>query len=523
MFDGSATLSDALRASASAYAGKAAIVDPQGTLTYGEFDDQVDALATFLHKQGIGPGESVAYLFWNQRELLLSYHAITRIGAVVVSLNYRLSAAELAHQITASKARAIVYDESFLQMVGEALELTAQPVLRVQVGSAAVSPGTHSFAQALCEPVDRALLDRVEVTADHVSGIWFTSGTEGQPKGAVTRHRSAVAAAYASAAAVGIDRDTRCLAVAPLFHRGPAETCALAVTLVGGTHYLQPRFSPADTLDALTRYEITMAFIVPTMARMLVAAVKGQPRELPHLKHWISASAPLPPGLEADVRKVFRLKSVYNCYGITEMLLIATHRTSEHSVYDGCAGQPVPTMQIRIHDDARGLLPQGETGEILARGPMAFSHYLDNPTATEAATIRIDGGHWYRTGDIGRLDACGSLTILDRRKDMILSGGENIYSAEVEAAAALDPCVAEVAVVGRTDEVWGESVVAVVVARGSDQPTLASVKAACRGLASYKHPKEVIVVPALPKNSFGKVLKNVLKLQLQQTANMQPQ
>ena len=518
MFDGSATISDALRATASGCAGKVAIVDAQGTLTYGEFDHQVDALGTFLHKLGVRAGESVAYLFWNQRELLLSYHAITRIGAVVVSLNYRLSAAELAHQIGASKARAIVYDESLLQVVDEALELTAQEVLRIQVGGAAASPRTLSFAQALSEPVDRALLDSVEVSADHVSGIWFTSGTEGRPKGAVVRHRSALAAAYACVAAIGIDRDARCLSVAPLFHRGPADAIALAVTLVGGTHYLQPRFSPAEALDAFTRYEITMAFIVPTMARMLVAEVNGEPRELPHLKHWLSASAPLPPALEADVRRAFKRKGVINCYGITEMLLIAVHRTSEQSAYDGCTGHAVPTIQIRIHDEVRGLLPLGETGEILARGPMGFSHYLDNPAATAAAKIHIDGADWYRTGDVGRLDASGLLTILDRRKDMILSGGENIYSAEVEAAVALDPCVAEVAVVGREDEAWGESVVAFVVARSSEQPTLASVKAACRGLASYKHPKEVIVVAALPKSSFGKVLKHELKRQLQQPA-----
>jgi acyl-CoA synthetase (AMP-forming)/AMP-acid ligase II len=289
--------------------------------------------------------------------------------------------------------------------------------------------------------------------------------------------------------------------------------------LVGGTHYLQPRFSPAGTLDALARYEINLAFIVPTMARMLIAELKGEPRELPHLEHWVSASAPLPPALEADVRRVFKLKAgVINCYGITEMVVIALHRTSEHSTYDGCVGQPVPTVQIRIHDDVRGLLPHGEVGEILARGPLAFGHYLDNPAATEAARIRIDGADWYRTGDIGRIDASGSLTILDRRKDMILSGGENIYSAEVEAAVTLDRSVAEVAVVGRKDDFWGETVVAFVVPRGSDQPTLASVRTACQCLASYKHPKEVIVVPALPKNSFGKVQKDVLKRQLQQPA-----
>lgn len=519
MFDEPATLSDVLRATASACADKAAIVDDRGMLTYRAFDAQVDALAGFLLRADIGTGESVAYLLWNQRELLISYHAITRIGAVVVSLNYRLSAAELAHQLQASSAKVIIYDEWFAQIVAQALELTGQKLLRIQAGAAEPSPPALSFAEAVKEPTESAVFADLAITADHVSGIWFTSGTEGHPKGAVVRHRAAIASAHASAAAIGIGRDAKCLAVAPMFHRGAAENIGLAVTMVGGTHYLQSRFSAADTLDALLRHEINIAFIVPTMARMLIQEAKGRACELPHLAHWVSASAPMPPALEAEVRRVFNLRrGVINCYGITEMLMIAVHRTSADTDYDGCVGAPVPTVQIRIHNDARGVLPQGETGEILARGPLAFSHYLNNPDATEAARIRIDGIDWYRTGDIGRIDARGSLMILDRRKDMILSGGENIYSAEVEAAVILHPLVAEVAVVGRKDEQWGESVVAFVVARGEERPTLASVRTACACLASYKHPKEIIFVPSLPRNSFGKVKKGVLKQLLQQMA-----
>jgi acyl-CoA synthetase (AMP-forming)/AMP-acid ligase II len=515
MLDNSANLSDVLRATASACGGKPAIVDEHGTLTYRELDRQVDALASFVHRIGIRPGESIAYLLWNQRELLISYHGITRIGAVIVSLNYRLSGAELAHQLNASKARAIIYDESLLQVVDQALALADHELLRIQVGGTASSPGAYGFGEALSEPVAPSLFNELTISSDDVSGIWFTSGTEGRPKGAVVRHRSAIAAAHASALAIGIRRDTRCLAVAPLFHRGAAENVALAVTLVGGTHYLEPRFSAAGTLDALARHKINTAFIVPTMARMLVQDLKGQTRELPHLENWVSASAPMPPALEAEVRRTFKLKAgIINCYGITEMLLITLGRTSESEAYDGTAGTPIPTVQVRIHDDARGVLPAGETGEILARGPLAFSHYLDDPVATEAARIRVDGMDWYRTGDIGQLDESGSLMILDRRKDMILSGGENIYSAEVEAALILHPQVAEVAVVGQKDDQWGEIVVAFVVARGAEGPTLSSIRAACGSLATYKHPKEIVCVPALPKNSFGKVQKHVLKQQL---------
>lgn len=518
MFDGSPTLSDVLRAAASGCANKTAIVDEKGELTYREFDGQVDALESFLRRIGIKIGDPVAYLLWNQRELLISYHGVTRLGAVTVSLNYRLTASELAHQLNSSGAHALIYDESFLPVIEQALELTEQPLLKIQVGNAVPEPSTHSFAAALSEPVSAAPADDPQVTADHVSGIWFTSGTEGRPKGAVVRHRSAIAAAQASAASIGIHRDCRCLAVAPLFHRGATENIALAVTMVGGTHYLQPRFNAAATLAALIRYDITLAFIVPTMARMLVQELQGQPRGLPHLENWVSASAPMPPALEADVRQMFKLKpGVANCYGITEMLLISMQRSSP-AEYDGSVGRPIPTMQVQIYDDARGILPAGEIGEIIARGPLAFSHYLDNPAATEAVRLRIDGADWYRTGDVGRIDSSGSLMILDRRKDMILSGGENIYSAEVEAAVVLHPAVSEVAVVGRKDEDWGEIVVAFIVLRGSELPSLESIRGACGSLASYKHPKEIIVVPALPRNSFGKVQKDVLKQQLLQVA-----
>jgi acyl-CoA synthetase (AMP-forming)/AMP-acid ligase II len=169
--------------------------------------------------------------------------------------------------------------------------------------------------------------------------------------------------------------------------------------------------------------------------------------------------------------------------------------------------------QVLIHDETRGILPDGEVGEIIVRGPFAFSHYVNNPAATEAARIRVNGADWYRSGDIGEICSDGSLRILDRQKDMIICGGENIYSAEVEGALALHPEVVEVSVVGRHDEKWGEIVVAFVVLRErATRPTLEDMRIACSSLASYKHPKEIFFVHALPRNSFGKVQKPKLKL-----------
>lgn len=511
MLDDASTLSDALRATATASPNKIAIVDEQGELTYGDFDNQVDAFASFLGALGVGRGDAVAYLFWNQRELLIAYHGITRIDAVSVSLNYRLTGAELAYQLELSKARVIAYDESFIDVVDEALRLCPHPIRRIQAGRSVPPDATFTFSRALQETVSHSLLEHQRPTAHSVSGIWFTSGTEGRPKGAAVRHRSALAAAIASSIVIGIQRDCRCLAVAPLFHRGAAENIALAVTMVGGTHYLQSRFSPSATLAALKACDITLAFIVPTMARMLIQELQGEHCELPALDNWVSASAPMPPALETQIRQRFKPGGIVSFYGITEMVCVSARRTTTDGAYDGSVGYPAPNVQVMIYDDMRGPLPCGEIGEIFIRGPVAFSYYVGNPEATARATARIDGVEWYRSGDIGMLDGEGCLSILDRRKDMILSGGENIYSAEVENAILLHPGVAEVAVVGRPEEKWGEIVVAFVVARDSEDLSLESIRMACQGLASYKHPKELFVVESLPRNSFGKVQKAILK------------
>jgi fatty-acyl-CoA synthase len=219
----------------------------------------------------------------------------------------------------------------------------------------------------------------------------------------------------------------------------------------------------------------------------------------------------MPPALETQIRQSFKPAGIVSFYGITEMVCVSARRTTVDGAYDGSVGYPAPNVQVMIYDDVRGPLPCGEIGEIFIRGPVAFSHYVGNTEATTRATARVEGVEWYRSGDIGMLDSEGCLSILDRRKDMILSGGENIYSAEVETAILRHPGVAEVAVVGRPEEKWGEIVVAFVVARGSEDLSLESIRTACHGLASYKHPKELFVVESLPRNSFGKVQKAILK------------
>jgi acyl-CoA synthetase (AMP-forming)/AMP-acid ligase II len=284
----------------------------------------------------------------------------------------------------------------------------------------------------------------------------------------------------------------------------------MSAILVGGTTYLRETFNPAEVLDLIEREKLTTGFIVPTMAWMLVNSPGARDRDLSSMEGWISASSPLTPALEKAINSTFNLPhGASNFYGITEILLL----TGRHgNSTPGSVGQVVNQVELRIFDDQR-FLPVGEIGEVVAAAPTTFCHYINDPTATEAAVIEVNGRQWYRTGDVGYLDAAGNLFLVDRAKDLIITGGENVYSAEVELAVANHPSIGEVAIVGVPDDKWGERVVAYcTLAPGASEPSIESVwEQACASLAKYKRPSEVRFLPELPKNGFGKVRKDVIR------------
>jgi acyl-CoA synthetase (AMP-forming)/AMP-acid ligase II len=285
---------------------------------------------------------------------------------------------------------------------------------------------------------------------------------------------------------------------------------ALSAVLTGGTTYLRETFDPNDVLDLIESERLDAGFIVPTMAWMLVNSPGARDRDLSSFERWISASSPLTPALEETINSTFNLPyGVSNFYGITEILVLTGRRGSTAL---GTVGSVVNQVELRIFG-GQHFLPVGEIGEVVAAAPTTFCHYINDPTATEAAVIVVGGRQWYRTGDLGYLDADGNLFLVDRAKDMIITGGENVYSAEVELAIANHPSIGEVAVVGVPDEKWGECVVAYcTLAPGSPEPSVESVwEEACAGLAKYKRPTEIRFLPELPKNGIGKVRKDVLR------------
>jgi len=515
VLDRAISVSDILRTTARGMPQRTAIVDEAGSLSYFEFDADVDRFARALGKIGIRAGDRVAYLLWNQRELLISYFAIARIGALTVSLNFRLTPEELSYQLAAADCKAIIVDKDLAELASKAISISDLSIIQIVAGAEA-QPGQLAFADALrSHAEDIVPFPIVDTDAD--SGIWFTSGTTGRPKGAVVKHRSAVAAATISAITSRFPDEVRALAVAPLFHRGPMENVALAVVMCGGTNFLLKRFNPAQTLEYLEKYKIQAAFIVPTMAWQLLNEPSAKNKTFPHLTNWGSASAPLPPVLAEGVQEQFKLpNAVSNAYGITEMLFVSKCPSEMMARKPGSAGLPAPNTQIVIHDEERGILPNGETGEILISGPTAFSYYLNDEQATRDAIINLNGTDWYRSGDIGVIDADGYLTIKDRKKDMIISGGENIYCPEVEQVLSESPAIREVAVIGIPDEKWGEIVVAAIVTGADQIIDLDAIIKGCTGLANYKRPREIVCLEELPRNAFGKVRKDTLRAIVQE-------
>lgn len=510
MLDRAISISDVLRTTSRATPRRTAIVDEVGILTYFELDEAVDRFSSALRSKGVSAGDRVAYLLWNQRELFIAYFAIARLGAVTVSLNFRLSAEELSYQLVTAGCKAIVVDADLAELSSQATAMSNLSILQIVAGGDA-QPQRHTVADLLDGgAADTAPFPIVSTEAD--SGIWFTSGTTGRPKGAVVKHRSAVAAATLSAVSLAYPEEVRALAVAPLFHRGAMENAALSVILIGGTHYLFKKLDARQTLDYLEKFQINVAFIVPTMAWQLLNEPSAHQKKLPHLTHWLSASAPLPPALAERVQEQFGLKNgIINVYGITEMLFVSRCPPEMLSRKPGTAGLPAPATQIVIYENDRGVLPAGEVGEILVSGPTAFSYYLDNESATRDASVTFNGVEWYRSGDVGVIDGDGYLTIKDRKKDMIISGGENVYCAEVELALIEHPSVREVAVVGFPDEKWGEIVVAAIVKVADSLVNPDEIARSCSSLASYKRPREVICLETLPRNSFGKVRKDLVR------------
>jgi fatty-acyl-CoA synthase len=470
--------------------------------SYAELDERVTRLARALAGRGVGTGDRVAVLALNGLEVWETYLAAVRLGAVVVPVNFRLVADEVAHVLADSGTVALVVDRALVEVADAAREQASGVRTVLTIGG----DYEEALAAAGGEPLD------VEVDEGAAAFIMYTSGTTGRPKGAVLTHRNLLMHVFSHVTHLGWDPDDR-VAVpgAPLFHVAGLAG-GLPPLLMGGTHVVlrSGGFDPVATLDLIERERVSSIFLVPAMWAAVVAVPGIASRDLSSLRRISWGAAPASTTLLRTLIETFPRAEVVTAFGQTECSPVTCFLRGEDSVRKiGSIGTPMLNVEVRVVDDAMRDVPQGEVGEIVYRSPMVMREYWGKPEATAEAFA----GGWFHSGDLVRQDEDGYLYVVDRKKDMIITGGENVYCAEVEDVLAAHPKVGEVALIGVPDARYGEASLAVVAPRDpADPPMPAELTAWCRErLAGYKHPREYSIVPALPRNPSGKVLKTALR------------
>jgi acyl-CoA synthetase (AMP-forming)/AMP-acid ligase II len=485
------------------------------TLTYAELDRRTNALARGLRDLGVARGDRVAVMMRNRPELLEAMYACFKAGFCLVPLNNRFTADDVAYHVADSGATALLTDADGAPVVAAAgLEHTVVVV----AGADDLGAGTHAHEAVIAGASTESAV--VAVDRDDLAWLFYTSGTTGRPKGAMLSHGNLafVTASWLADLTPMTEHDVT-LHAAPLSHG--AGFHALATT-ARGAHHVIPTFAsfdPAAVIELLARERVTNTWMVPTQIVMLADALGDTPPDLPHLRHVVYGGAPFAP---VELRRALALFGpvFVQLFGQGETPMTATMLpASDHA--DAVAGDRPerlasagfarPGMDVRVLDDDGAEVPAGEVGEACVRGPAVMLGYWNRPEAT-AETLR-DG--WLHTGDLGRIDDHGYLYLLDRAKDLIISGGSNVYAVEVEAALADHPLVREVAVVGLPDRTWGELVAAVVVSDTPGDETAATLTEHCTvALAGYKRPRRYVFRDALPRNAYGKVLKRELRAEL---------
>jgi len=476
-----------------------AIVFEDATVSYAELAERVARRATWLTERGVEPGDRVGFCGLNRIEFVEVLAACARVGAVFLPLNNRLTSGELGFQLADAGPVLVLVTDGF----GPTIE-------------AAGGPQRATIDLDSTSELDGAAAERVSVDpgsgSDRPLLMVYTSGTTGQPKGAVHTTGSVLATILNGVAHQDLSAGDRILTVLPLFHVGGLNIQTLPALYVGATVILQRRFDPGGALDLVARYRPTQTLFVPAVMSAILDHPDLDRVDLSSLVGINSGSSVVPEHLIGGF--LDRGIPVGQVYGATETGPTAVVlRYDDGAAQLGSCGRPALHSEVRLVDGTGRDVAAGEAGELLIRGPHLFGHYHRRPAETEA--VFVDG--WYRTGDVGRLDDDGWLFIEDRLDDVLISGGENVYPAEVENTLSEHPGIGAVAVIGRDDARWGEVPVAVVEpATDAPTPSVEELRAWCVDrLARFKQPREVIVVDELPRTALGKVTKHVLRQNLQ--------
>ncbi|MEY9907519.1 fatty-acyl-CoA synthase [Catenulispora sp. MAP12-49] len=503
-------LADLLRRTAARDPGKLALVFGGVRQTFAELDTTVSRAANALAARGVRRGDRVLLLAHNSHGFVVAYFALARLGAVSVPVNFMLGPEEIAYVLTHSGAVAVIAEDALADTADRAWQAagTAAPVLKAAIGSGSGVPEGWLDFEAAYQDADAEEPD-APVTDDDPVQIMYTSGTESRPKGAVMSTRNLVAQ-YTSAIVCGeMSADDVEVHALPLYHCAQLHCFLTPDIQLGATSIVLPGADPATILRTIEQEGATKFFCPPTVWIALLRHPDFDSRDLSTLRKGYYGAAAMPVEVLAELRRRLPSLRLYNFYGQTEMSPVATVLGPEDQERKpGSAGRAALNVETRVVDDDGAEVPRGEVGEIVHRGPHTMLGYWNDPERTAEA---FRGG-WFHSGDLGVMDDEGFLRVVDRKKDMIKTGGENVASREVEETVYQHPAVAEVAVFGVPDPYWIETVCAAVVLKPGERLEPEDVIEFCRArLAGFKTPKKVVVVPALPKNPSGKVLKRELR------------
>jgi fatty-acyl-CoA synthase len=478
------------------------------TLTWAGLRDRVAKLAGALSRRGVGSGDRVMVLMLNRSEFVESVLAANMIGAIAVPVNFRLTPPEIAFLVDDCEARVMITEPVLAPVAAGVRDVTSVLSTIVVAGDAA-DEGLLAYEDLVNESGGPATA--ADVPNDSPALIMYTSGTTGRPKGAVLTHTNLSCQTTANLYTHGFAADDIGFIGVPFFHIAGIGNL-LTGMLMGLPTVIHPlgAFDPGQLLDVLAAEKVTGIFLVPAQWQAVCAAQQANPRDV-KLRVISWGAAPASDTLLRQMSETFPGCQILAAFGQTEMSPVTCMLLGEDAIRKlGSVGKVIPTVAARVVDEEMNDVARGEVGEIVYRAPTLMSGYWNNPEATAEA---FHGG-WFHSGDLVRMDDEGYVWVVDRKKDMIISGGENIYCAEVENVLASHPSIVEVAVIGRPHEKWGEVPVAVaaVAPGGPQELSIEDLDEFLREkLARYKHPKGLEIVDALPRNPSGKVLKTELR------------
>ncbi len=501
------------------YPDKTAVVDGGLSFTYAQIGERISGLARFFQAQSIEPADRISILEVNSHAFLETYYAAAGIGAILNPLNYRLTPKEIAYILRDSGSRWLLTNTQFASQVQGLFEEDTPLEGIVWINGSATIPGSiacHDYENAI--ETHQGFFEPVPIREDDIAHLYYTSGTTGRPKGVMLTHKNVCLHALGTIAELKLTDSDIWGHIAPMFHLADAWA-TFAFTWIGARHVMVGQFEPETVMSTIESEHITLSNLIPTMLNLMIKHPRVGEFDFSSLRVILSGGAPIAPQVVRSIMESFGCDYIQT-YGMTEtspyltFSILKQHLqelpSEDQLKYKSKTGRPFMGVDLKVVDE--NTIPvaadEQQVGEIWVRGDTVTPGYWNLPDETEQAFT--DG--WLRTGDLAVVDAEGYVNIVDRKKDMIVTGGENVYSTEVENVLYMHPKVLEAAVFGIPDEKWGESVTAAVVLKKDETATEAEIIEFCKVYqASYKAPKSIVFLEELPKTGSGKITKKVLR------------